>query len=61
MTQLEKASDRLDAKSVVHSVLEGRIYLSVWDLYLEDAHDFEISINEIEALAIEYDEKLEDA
>ena len=55
MTQVEKASDRLDAINIAHSVMGDAIVLSVWDIDLEDAYDFLISQQEVEYYANEYD------
>ena len=55
MTQVEKASDRLDARNIGHDVMGEAIVLNVWDIDLEEVYDFLISKQEIEYYADEYD------
>ena len=43
MTQVEKASDRLDARNIGHDIMGEAIVLNVWDIYLEEVYDFLIS------------------
>ena len=57
MTQVEKASDRLDAINIAHSVMGDAIVLSVWDIDLEEVYDFLISQQEVEYYANEYDKQ----
>ena len=60
MTQVEKASDRLDARNIEHDIMGGRIVLNVWDIDLEEVYDFLISQQEVEYYANEYDAMTED-
>ena len=60
MTLTQKASDRLDARNIGHSVMGKHISLSVWNTDLSDAYDFTISSEEIIDLAKEYDQMSED-
>ena len=55
MTQVEKASDRLDAINIEHSIMGDAIVLSVWSIDLEGTYDFFISQREVEYYANEYD------
>ena len=55
MTQVEKASDRLQARNIGHDVMGEAIVLNVWDIDLEEVYEFLISKQEIEYYADEYD------
>ena len=55
MTQVEKASHRLQARNIGHDVMGEAIVLNVWDIDLEEVYDFLISKQEIEYYANEYD------
>ena len=55
MTQAEKASDRLDAINIEHSIMGDAIVLSVWSIDREGSYDFFISQQEVEYYANEYD------
>ncbi len=55
MTQVEKASHRLQARNIGHDVMGEAIVLNVWDIDLEEVYDFLISKQEIEYYADEYD------
>ena len=55
MTQVEKASHRLQARNIGHDVMGEAIVLNVWDIDLEEVYDFLISKQEVEYYADEYD------
>ena len=55
MTQVEKASHRLQARNIGHDVMGEAIVLNVWDIDLEEVYEFLISKQEIEYYANEYD------
>ena len=60
MTQVEKASDRLDARNIGHDIIGEAIVLNVWDVHLEEVYDLLISQQEVEYYAGEYDAMTED-
>ena len=60
MTQVEKASDRLDARNIGHDIMGEAIVLNVWDVHLEEVYDLLISQQEVEYYAGEYDAMTED-
>ena len=60
MTQVEKASDRLDARNIGHDIIGEAIALNVWDVHLEEIYDLLISQQEVEYYAGEYDAMTED-
>jgi len=60
MTQVEKASDRLDARNIEHNIIGESIALNVWDIHLEEVYDLLISQQEVEYYAGEYDTMTED-
>ena len=55
MTQVEKASHRLQARNIGHDIMGEAIVLNVWDIDLEEVYEFLISKQEIEYYANEYD------
>jgi hypothetical protein len=55
MTQVEKASHRLQARNIGHDIMGEAIVLNVRDIDLEEVYEFLISKQEIEYYANEYD------
>ena len=60
MTQVEKASDRLDARNIGHDIMGEAIVLNVWDVHPEEVYDLLVSQQEVEYYANEYDAMTED-
>ncbi len=55
MTLLEKASDRLDARSIDNKISGDSIIVSVQDIFGLETYELTISSQEAECFAREYD------
>ena len=55
MTLLEKASDRLDARSIDNKISGDSIIVSVQDIFGLETYELTISQEEVKVLADEYD------
>lgn len=56
LTELEKAIAMLDKRCMDYDLVDGKVFLSVWNTDLSEAFDFQISLEEVSVLANEYDE-----